>query len=80
MSHNFNIESFKTGEPNTCLYCKNILIPLYKSIVRSQLKYASQFVFFFQRDKTALEKIQHVDTKLISELANKFKNKRLKTK
>ena len=58
---------------------KDIILPLYKSIVRPHLEYAVQaWTPYYQKDIELLEKIQHRATKLIPNLRHKPYEERLK--
>ena len=57
---------------------KDIILPLYKSIVRPHLEYAVQFWSpYYQKDIELLERIQHRATKLIPNLRHKSYEERL---
>ena len=51
---------------------KDIILPLYKSIVRPHLEYAVQFWSpYYHKNVELLERIQHRATKLIPNLRHK---------
>ena len=59
---------------------KDIILPLYKSIVRPHLEYAVQaWTPYYDKDIDLLEKIQHRATKLIPNLRNKPYPERLES-
>lgn len=61
-----------------CYKSKDIILPLYKAIVRPHLEYAVQFWSPFLREEVAkMERIQRRATKLIPNLRNKSYEERL---
>ena len=58
---------------------KDIILPLYKSIVRPHLEYAVQFWYpYYQKDIAMLERVQHRATKQIPNLQNKSYEERIR--
>ena len=58
---------------------KNVILPLYKSLVRPHLEYAVQFWSpFLEKDIIKIEKIQKRATKMIPKLRGKLYAQRLK--
>ena len=65
--------------PTSCTKTKELMIPLYKSLVRPHLEYAVQFLSPHLRlDIDKIEKVQRRATKMIPEIRDLSYNQRIK--